>query len=233
MKKSLVCILTMMLPMVLAAKSLFLIGDATMAPHSLATSDVMGWAEVMPEYFNDLDVVNTARTGENTRNLLLNNIDQLLEGYEEGDWVLIQLGQNDLRDDQTNMHSSTQEFQDNLIKIVEELHNKGLVTILCTPLAQPFYKGGELLDRMGSYPEMIRRVATAKGVALVDMETISKAWLETIGEDTAKAFYKNISTLSERKEYLLTPAGARKISEMVVNELYQLEIEGLNSHILN
>ena len=82
-----------------AQQSLILVGDGTMAPHSLATSEVYGWAEVMQQYFTDsIQVVNMATSGESTQTLVNGRLEEILLKVQPGDFVLIQLGQNDLRD---------------------------------------------------------------------------------------------------------------------------------------
>jgi hypothetical protein len=84
---------------------------------------------------------------------------------------------------------------------------------------------------MGSYPEAVRRAAQAKNVPLIDMEAITYEWLQSMDEEMAHIYYKNISPESTRKEYLLTKAGAEQISSFVVDQLRELNIEGLTEFI--
>ena len=215
-----------------AQQSLILVGDGTMAPHSLATSEVYGWAEVMQQYFTDsIQVVNMATLGESTQTLVNGRLEEILLKVQPGDFVLIQLGQNDLRDEYETMHSSTADMLKYLIAIVAKFQDKEIRVILSTPLAQPFYKAGQLKERMGSYPEAVRRAAQAKNVPLIDMEAITYEWLKSMDEEMARIYYKNISPESDRKEYLLTKAGAEQISSFVVDQLRELAIEGLTEFI--
>ena len=63
-----------------AQKSLILIGDGTMAPHSLATTGVYGWAEAMQQYFTDsISVRNLALTGESALTLYNGRLEEVLE----------------------------------------------------------------------------------------------------------------------------------------------------------
>jgi len=215
-----------------AQKSLILLGDGTMAPHSLATTGVYGWAEAMQQYFTDsISVRNLALTGESALTLYNGRLEEVLEECQPQDFVLIQLGQNDLRDEYETAYSSTEDMLKYMMAIVAKFQAKDVNVILSTPLAQPFYKAGELKDRMGSYPEVVRRAALAKNVALVDMEAITYEWLQTLDEEAAHVYYKNISPESERKEYLLTKAGAEKICNLLVNNLKEQTIAGLAEHI--
>ena len=65
----------------------------------------------------------------------------------------------------------------------------------------------------------------------LDMEAITYEWLQTLDEEAAHVYYKNISPESERKEYLLTKAGAEKICNLLVNNLKEQTIAGLAEHI--
>ena len=215
-----------------AQKSLILVGDGTMAPHSMATTEVYGWAEVMQQYFADsIQVINMAISGESTQTLINGRLEEILLKAQPNDYVLLQLGQNDLRDEIETMHSSTADMLKYLIAIVAKFHDKEIHVILSTPLAQPFYKAGQLKERMGSYPEAVRRAAQAKNVPLIDMEAITYEWLQSMDEEMAHIYYKNISPESTRKEYLLTKAGAEQISSFVVDQLRELNIEGLTEFI--
>ena len=77
----------------------------------------------------------------------------------------------------------------------------------------------------------MRRAAQAKNVPLIDMEAITYEWLRSMDEEMARIYYKNISPESDRKEYLLTKAGAEQISSFVVDQLRELNIEGLTEFI--
>lgn len=215
-----------------AQQSLILVGDGTMAPHSMATSEVYGWAEVMHQYFTDsIQVVNMAISGESTQTLINGRLEEILLKAQPNDFVLLQLGQNDLRDEYETMHSTTADMLKYLIAIVAKFQDKEIHVILSTSLAQPFYKAGQLKERMGSYPEAVRRAAQAKNVPLIDMEAITYEWLRSMDEEMARIYYKNISPESDRKEYLLTKAGAEQISSFVVDQLRELNIEGLTEFI--
>ena len=86
---------------------------------------------------------------------------------------------------------------------------------MCTPLAQPFYKDGELIDRLGSYVESIRHIAAYHHVALLDLEKASREWLQSMTEEEAAQYYVTLDkkALAEG-EYQLNEAGAKVVAEM-------------------
>ena len=69
MKKILLTMcIALCLPMMCMAKErLVLIGDASLAPHSIANPDVRGWGEKLSALFTDkVEVLNFAQAGEST-----------------------------------------------------------------------------------------------------------------------------------------------------------------------
>lgn len=235
MNRNLLCLLLMLaIPTICMAKErLILIGDACVAPHSIANPDVRGWGEVLPNHLSkNVEVINYAQAGESTRTLVGKRIEKIIEQCNSGDFILIQLGQNDLREEYGNMYYSTSEMTTQLQAIVQILKRENLEVILCTPLSQPFFKDGQLIQRMGGYPEVIRRIAQCEKTYLIDMEKITFEWLSEIGEQNASLFFKNISSDTRRKEYLLTEAGAAEISRMIADQLVKEKVKKLKKDVL-
>ena len=85
---------------------------------------------------------------------------------------------------------------------------------------------------MGGYAEVIRRVAQIKKTYLLDLERVSKEWLNTIGRENAQLFFKNISQETQRREYLLTENGATEVSRMVAKEIQTQKIPFLKNHLV-
>lgn len=221
------------LPLMCVAKErLVLIGDASMAPHSIATPDVRGWGEKLSSVFTDkVEVLNFAQAGESTHTLVDGRLKKIMDKCRPGDIVMLQLGQNDLREDFGNMCYPAAEMATQLADIVAQLQKKRMKVILCTPVAQPFYKDGFVVKRMGVYADVIRRVAKAKETDLIDIESITFDWINNVGADNAALFFKNISTDTRRQEYLLTEPGATEVSRMVAQEIQAQKIKKLKKHV--
>lgn len=234
MKKILFCMfLALNLPLIgMAKERLVLIGDASMAPHSIADPDVRGWGEKLSSVFTDkVEVLNFAQAGESTHTLVDGRLKKILNKCRPGDIVLLQLGQNDLREENGNMYYPAAEMATQLADIVEQLKKKRMNVILCTPVVQPFYKDGRVVKRMGVYADVIRRVAKAKEIKLIDLEDITFNWIDNVGAENAALFFKNISTDTHRKEYLLTEPGATEVSRMVAQEIQAQKIKKLKKHV--
>ncbi len=235
MKKILLtmCIALCVPVMCLAKERLVLIGDASLAPHSIANPDVRGWGEKLSALFTDkVEVLNFAQAGESTHTLIDGRLKKILDQCRTGDFVVLQVGQNDLRDEYGKMYYPAADMATQLADIVESLQKRSVKVILCTPVVQPYYMDGQVIERMGVYADVIRRVAKAKQTHLIDMEQLTMDWISTIGEQNASLFFKNISTDTQRREYLLTEAGATEVSRLFVEEVLEQKIKKLKKHVV-
>lgn len=235
MKKILLTMcIALCLPMMCMAKErLVLIGDASLAPHSIANPDVRGWGEKLSALFTDkVEVLNFAQAGESTHTLVDGRLKKILDQCQSGDFVVLQLGQNDLRDEYGKMYYPAADMATQLADIVAQLQKKRVKVILCTPVVQPYYMDGQVIERMGVYADVIRRVAKAKQTYLIDMEQLTMDWISTIGEQNASLFFKNISADTQRREYLLTEAGATEVSRLFVEEVLEQKIKKLKKHVV-
>lgn len=235
MKKILLtmCIALCLPVMCMAKERLVLIGDASLAPHSIANPDVRGWGEKLSALFTDkVEVLNFAQAGESTHTLVDGRLKKILDQCRAGDFVVLQLGQNDLRDEYGKMYYPAADMATQLADIVAQLQKKRVKVILCTPVVQPYYMEGQVIERMGVYADVIRRVAKAKQTYLIDMERLTMDWISTIGEQNASLFFKNISADTQRREYLLTEAGATEVSRLFVEEVLEQKIKKLKKHVV-
>ena len=235
MKKILLtmCIALCLPVMCMAKERLVLIGDASLAPHSIANPDVRGWGEKLSALFTDkVEVLNFAQAGESTHTLVDGRLKKIISQCHSGDFVVLQLGQNDLRDEYGKMYYPAADMATQLADIVAQLQKKRVKVILCTPVVQPYYMEGQVIERMGVYADVIRRVAKAKQTYLIDMEQLTMDWISTIGEQNASLFFKNISADTQRREYLLTEAGATEVSRLFVEEVLEQKIKKLKKHVV-
>lgn len=222
------------LPLLCMGKErLVLIGDASMAPHSIANPDVRGWGEKLSALFTDkVEVVNFAQAGESTHTLVDVRLKKIIDQCQSGDFVVLQLGQNDLRDDHGNMYYTAEEMARQLANIVAQLQKKRTKVILCTPIVQPYFKDEQIVLRMGVYSDVIRRVAKATETYLIDLEVLTLNWMNRIGEQNASLFFKHVSTDTQRREYMLTEAGATEVSRMFVEDVLAQKIKKLKKQVV-
>lgn len=206
-----------------ATPSIWLIGDATVAnPVAEDSTNAVGWGHLLSKFVQPgVTVTNLAQPGMSVKSLSSQGgLDSLIVGKVRKDILIIQLGQNDLKDTHMDQYSSLEEFTQGLLSLVNAAKEKKMKPVLCTPLAQPYYKEGQLISRLGGYAEAVRRVAISAEIPLLDLEKLSYTWIEELGEENVPLYYVNlITTETPEGEYLLNESGADIISHMVAKSL--------------
>ncbi len=161
---------------------LILVGDSTMAPRS-------GYGNALCEQFPLLACLNLARGGRSTKSYraegLWNSVTALLREGGQKDLVLIQFGHNDQPGKPGRSTDLATEFPVNLAAYVDEVRAAGGTPILLTPLTRRSFKDGRLNNDLLAWAEATRKVAADKGVQVLDLNALSAAAVQAMGEDEA------------------------------------------------
>jgi pectinesterase len=218
------------------------IGDSTMANKSNPTENPEhGWAQVLQQFFDDSVVVdNRAMNGRSTRSFINEKRwDSILKTLKKGDYVLIQFGHNDQKENKpsvyTNPHTA---YRQNLIRFVTETRAKGATPVLFSSIVRRnFNEQGTLVDTHGLYPMETRLVATDYKVPFVDLQYLTELLEESYGVEGSKklhlhfaagesSFYKT----EKHDDTHLSLLGATEISKLVIAELKKTDLD-LKKHI--
>jgi lysophospholipase L1-like esterase len=210
--------------------TVYLAGDSTMAQKLATRRPETGWGEQLQQYF-DVDKVrieNHARNGRSTRSFLEEGRWSRIVGkLVTGDYVFIQFGHNDSSTDKPDRYTSPADYRANLIRFVADVREKKAVPVLLTPvMRRRFDTNGDFQDSHGLYPDIVREVAKAKGVTLLDMHRDSGALLTKLGIASSSALFMILSP-SDSPNYPqglndnthFTPAGAAEMAKLAVQEI--------------
>lgn len=174
------------------ARQIILIGDSTVCDQ--ATAPYTGWGQELPQYLRKgLSVANYADSGESTVTYLQNpqlwaTVQPLIR---PGDLVLIQLAHNDKTTDEAT-------YRANLQTLVAGVRDQGGEPVLVTPIVRRWFNSDGtlnndtalLVNSLGvNHPEVIREVAAAEDVPLIDLTAQTKALVESLGVEGSKAIY--------------------------------------------
>ncbi|MFF7467532.1 GDSL-type esterase/lipase family protein [Streptomyces sp. NPDC008092] len=201
------------------ARQIFLVGDSTVCDQP--ADPYSGWGQQLPQYLRrGVAVANYADSGESTVTYLQNpqlwdNVQQLIH---PGDLVLIQLAHNDKTTDEAT-------YRANLETLVAGVREKGGRPVLVTPIVRRWFNADGTLNNdiallvngLGvNHPEVIRSVAAAEDVPLIDLTAKTKALVESLGVEGSKALY----LYNEKKDNTHTSAyGATVYAGLVRDEL--------------
>jgi lysophospholipase L1-like esterase len=100
-------------------------------------------------------------------------------------WVLIQFGHNDQPGKPGRSTDLKTEFPANMRRYVAETRAAGAVPVLVTPLTRRSFKAGKVDNDLAPWVEAVRKVATETSTPLVDLNALSLAAVEAIGEEQA------------------------------------------------
>ncbi len=159
-----------------------LVGDSTMAPRS-------GYGNALCERLPLLACINLARGGRSTKSFraegLWGSVITLLKEGGQKDLVLIQFGHNDQPGKPCRSTDLATEFPVNLAAYVDEVRAAGGTPLLLTPLTRRSFKAGQLQNDLVPWADAIRKVAADKGVQVLDLNALSAAAVQAMGEDAA------------------------------------------------
>ncbi|MER5936146.1 rhamnogalacturonan acetylesterase [Streptomyces sp. NPDC001928] len=174
------------------SRQIFLVGDSTVCDQP--GDPYSGWGQQLPGYLRKgLSVANYADSGESTVSYLADTRlwATVRPRIRPGDLVLIQLAHNDKTTDEAT-------YRANLETLVAGAREKGGEPVLVTPIVRRWFNADGTLDNdtallvngLGvNHPGVVRSVAAAHDVPLIDLTAKTKALVESLGVEASKALY--------------------------------------------
>ena len=222
------CLLSVM-TFALSAKKpqyVYLVGDETMsemtAIEDKTDSSAIGWGQVLNDYIPQVEIINRAIPGVTTRALLTGgDWTDILNSASRGSIMMIQLGHHEYDETDERTYSSLEDFENNLLQMVEMAQKNKVRVVLLTPTTKRFFYDGAYYPRHGAYAEGVRRVAARTKVPLIDIEALTRARVEDDGEMNSGVYFASGSDVN------LSEDGARMVAQMVANAAKEQKIKGL------
>ena len=198
-----------------------------------------GWGEKLSNYFKKgVTISNHARNGRSTKSFIAEGRWQtVLDSLQKGDYVFIQFGHNDSKED-TARFSSPVDYGKNLERFVRETQQKEAFPILLTPIVRRrFDEKGAFYDTHGEYPDAVRILAKSQNIPLIDLHQKSEALLVESGEEASESLFLWLEK-GENPNYPdgvsdnthLSPKGAEKIAGLAVSGIEELDVP-LKKHL--
>lgn len=208
------CVLCATMPAVAKPKTLWLLGDATAVDYSADSVSASGWGKAFEQYTSPrYKLENVSTIGMSAKTFMESELLRKMEKLRGRSIVFVQFGANDLKEYNSQQYTQLDAFTRRLHEIIKLARENRINIVLCTPLAQPFYHNGELIDRYGGYAEAIRHVAQYNHLPVIDLEASTKAWLQGMTEEEVAAFYVTLDPAQlVNAEYQLNEAGASEVA---------------------
>ncbi len=222
--------------------TIYCIGDSTMAnKKNPEVNPEHGWAQVLPQFFtNNVTIDNRAVNGRSTRSFIAEGRwDSILKFLKKGDYVLIQFGHNDQKENDpkryTNPHTT---YRHNLIRFVTQAREKGAIPILLSSIVRRnFNEQGTLVDTHGDYPLETRLVAQQYDVPFIDLQYLTEQMEESYGVEGSKKLHLHyrpgeVAYYPDGKDddTHLSKLGATTVAGLAVKEL-KVKVPSLKAYI--
>lgn len=219
----------------------YLIGDSTMANKIPATFPETGWGMPLVTFFDSTVVVdNRAQNGRSTRTFIAENRWQpVVEALQPGDYVFIQFGHNDESPEKVDRYTPPADFRRNLLRFVAETRSKRALPILITPVSRrQFDKDGRVKETHVTYSALTAAAAAEAKVPLVDLDRLSRELLQKMGDENSKLLFMQLAPgdhpnypLGRNDNTHFNELGARKMAQLVVNDLRAQHIALVEQHL--
>ena len=188
----------------------FLLGDSTVADQP--REPFASWGQMLPRFFKpSIVIANHSESGESVSSAIAElRLEKVLSVARPGDWVAVQFGHNDMKSQDVPTYKA------NLQKMTAALREKGLSTILVTPMnRRRFDAEGRALNSHGDYPESVREVAREENLPLVDLHAMSLSFHDALGAEKSLLAFKT-GDGTHHNAY-----GAYQLAKCVVESLRQ------------
>lgn len=219
--------------------TIYLAGDSTMANKQPNAFPETGWGMPFSSFFDStVTVDNRAQNGRSTKTFINEGLwDSIIDSLKEGDYVFIQFGHNDEVPTKKS-YINEQGYRDNLARFVRETRAKKANPVLLTPVARrKFDTTGTIVGTHNVYSAIVRELAAAQKVPLIDLDKDSQALLQKLGSAESKKLFNYLApgeSINYPKGRVddthFSELGARKIARIVLEGIRSLNL-GLARHI--
>jgi lysophospholipase L1-like esterase len=161
--------------------TIYVVGDSTSTDQPREPFN--SWGQMLTRFFKpEVAVANHGESGESLRGFLgEGRWAKLLPTLRPGDYVLIQMGHNDQKEQGEGIGAFTS-YKTDLKRFVADTRQHGATPVLITPMnRQTFDAGGKITNSLGDYPEAVRQAAKEENAALIDLNAMSKLFYEALG----------------------------------------------------
>ncbi|HND62020.1 MAG TPA: rhamnogalacturonan acetylesterase [Opitutaceae bacterium] len=194
--------------------TVFLAGDSTVTDQRGEPG--ASWGQMLTRFLGPgVAVANHAESGETLKSFLTGlRLAKVLSQLKAGDYLFIQFGHNDEKTawPQTYAEAHTT-YLAYLRAYVAEARLRGATPVLVTSVQRrTFDAAGKIRNTHGDYPQVVRELAAAEHLALIDLDRASTVLYETLGPArSALAFSDGGHDITHHDNY-----GAYELAKCVV-----------------
>jgi lysophospholipase L1-like esterase len=207
--------------------TVFILGDSTVCDQP--GEPFASWGQMLPRFFKpDIAVSNNAESGETLRSSAASHrFDKVLSAIKAGDYLLAQYGHNDMKIKDAD---AAEQYENTLKQWCGQVKRKGGIPVLVTPVNRHTFNGNVIINSLGEYPDRVRETAKLEGVALIDLNAMSKTLYESFGPTGSIALFEHAGGSAKFDATHHSPFGAYELARCIVECIRKSKLD-LAHHI--
>jgi len=208
---------------------IYLIGDSTCQTNFKDTYPQTGWGQVFFEYVNpNYEVINLAKNGRSSKSFYNEGLFKECENnIKENDFLFIQFGHNDEKEDLERHTDPYTTYQEQLKYYINVTKRNRATPVLLTSIYRRRFANGKLIEKCHlDYPDAMIDLANKENIICIDMCSLTKDYLNSIGEEASRELFMNFDAniypnYMEGKEdnTHLRYKGAKAICDILTNQI--------------
>ena len=170
--------------------TIFLAGNSTVVDQ--AEEPWAAWGQMIPAFFQPkkIAVANYAESGETLKAFKAEKrLEKIWSLAKSGDYLFIEFAHNDQKPGGNFLDPFTS-YKQTLKEWIAEARKRNIIPVLVTSMhRRTFDSSGHITNSLGDYPEAVRQTGKEEGVAVIDLNAMSKILYEAWGpQKSIKAF---------------------------------------------
>lgn len=168
-------------------------GDSTVTFNKITSYPQTGMSQGLQLYLKEgIQVLSYARNGRSTKSFIEEGrLAAIEKEIRPGDYLFVQFGHNDQKNDPARYTDPATDFQDNLLKFAAVAADHGAKAVFITPIARRnFDENGVFLPGShGAYPAAMKEAGKKAGVPVIDLTSITENYLASVGDIWSRPFF--------------------------------------------
>lgn len=209
--------------------TIYLCGNSTVVDQNY--EPWASWGQMITRWFGpEVAISNHAESGLTARTFIASNrLDKILTTLKKGDYVFVEFGHNDEKEKKPG-DGAWYHYQYQLKIFVDQVRKKGADIVFCTPTQRRAFTDDKktLMNTHGDFPAAMKMVAGKENVPLIDLNSLTKTFFETLGyEDSKRALVHYPKEMYGREladNTHFNPYGAYEVAKCVVMGMKQLNL---------
>ena len=209
--------------------TIYLCGNSTVVDQNY--EPWASWGQMITRWFGpEVAISNHAESGLTARTFIASNrLDKILTTLKKGDYVFVEFGHNDEKEKKPG-DGAWYHYQYQLKIFIDQVRKKGADIVFCTPTQRRAFNDDKktLMNTHGDFPAAMKMVAEKENVPLIDLNSLTKTFFETLGyEDSKRALVHYPKEMYGREladNTHFNTYGAYEVAKCVVMGMKQLNL---------